>query len=97
MAVPKEVLLQADRLKAVVILRGGPVNIDKSYLIERGITIFNTNGKNAEGVAEYTIGLLLSFLRNIPESSSNLKDGVWKAGIMNMKEQGLNCIKKHLA
>jgi D-3-phosphoglycerate dehydrogenase len=93
-AVPREVLEQADRLKAVVILRGGPVNIDRAYLEERGITIYNTNGKNAEGVAEFTIGLLLSFLRNIPESSSFLKQGIWKPGYYEFERTGVELYTK---
>jgi D-3-phosphoglycerate dehydrogenase len=93
-AVPREVLEQADQLKAVVILRGGPVNIDKAYLEQRGITMFNTNGKNAEGVAEFTMGLLLSFLRNIPESSSFLKEGVWKPGYYEYERTGIELYTK---
>jgi D-3-phosphoglycerate dehydrogenase len=93
-AVPREVLEQADKLKAVIILRGGPVNIDKAYLEQRGITIYNTNGKNAEGVAEFTIGLLLSALRNIPESSAFLKEGVWKPGYYEYERTGVELYKK---
>lgn len=94
-AVPREVLEQADQLKAVVVLRGGPVNIDRAYLEERGITIFNTNGKNAEGVAEFTIALLLSFLRNIPESSAFLKNGIWKPGYYEFDRTGVELYKKN--
>jgi D-3-phosphoglycerate dehydrogenase len=93
-AVPRKALEQADQLKAVVVLRGGPVNIDKAYLEQRGITIFNTNGKNAEGVAEFTIGLLLSFLRNIPESSAFLREGVWKPGYYEYERTGVELYQK---
>ncbi|PZE22789.1 NAD(P)-dependent oxidoreductase [Paenibacillus xerothermodurans] len=93
-AVPREVLEQADALQAVVILRGGPVNIDRAYLEQRGITIFNTNGKNAEGVAEFTVGLLLSFLRSIPESSAFLKSGIWKPGYYEYERTGVELYTK---
>ncbi len=95
-AVPREVLEQADQLKAVVVLRGGPVNIDRAYLEERGITIFNTNGKNAEGVAEFTIALLLSFLRNIPESSTFFEKWNMEAGVLRIRSHGSGTVQKKL-
>lgn len=93
-ALPRKVLEKANSLEAVVVLRGGPVNIDQDYLKERKIKMFNTDGKNAEGVAEFTIGLLLSFLRNIPESSHFLENGRWKVGYYEYDRTGVEIFNK---
>lgn len=88
-ALPKGVLENANALKAIIGLRGGPENIDKAYAEQMGVTFYNTPSKNAQCVAEYTIGLLLSFLRNIPESASYLKKGVWKPSYYEYDRTGI--------
>jgi D-3-phosphoglycerate dehydrogenase len=88
-ALSKEVLENANALKVVITLRGGPENVDRAYAEQRGIKFYNTPGKNAQAVAEYTIGLLLSFLRNIPESSYYLKKGVWKPSYYEYDRTGI--------
>ncbi|MCF8568117.1 hypothetical protein LLE49_25670 [Alicyclobacillus tolerans] len=93
-ALPDEIIQQGNRLKAVIILRGGPINVDAAALKRRNIMIYNTLGKNKEGVAEYAIGLLLSFLRNITESSAYLKNGVWKPSYYEYERTGIELYQK---
>jgi D-3-phosphoglycerate dehydrogenase / 2-oxoglutarate reductase len=48
--------------------RGGPVNVDLAAARDRGVRVTTTPGKNAEAVADLTIGFLISLVRNVPAS-----------------------------
>lgn len=63
-----EVLDANPQLRLIGCLRGGPVNIDVAAAAERGVAVAITPGKNAEAVAELTIGFLISMVRNVPAS-----------------------------
>lgn len=76
-ALPAEVLEQADKLKYVISLRGGPANIDTAYMQDHGIELLNTSGKNAPAVAEFALGALLDFERGISRGSKMLESGQW--------------------
>ncbi len=66
-----------DKLKAVGVLRGGYENVNVTYANEKGITVFHTPGRNANAVADFTVGMLISECRNIAKSHKYLKDGQW--------------------
>lgn len=53
-------------IKLLACARGGPVNVDLDAARSAGIQITTTPGKNAEAVADLTIGFLISLLRNVP-------------------------------
>lgn len=71
-ALPASVLDEAEKLKLICCMRGGPVNLDLDYAKSKGIVCVNSPGKNAEGVAEYTVGLALAHIRHIPEGNAGL-------------------------
>ena len=71
-ALPASIIDEAKNLKLICCMRGGPVNLDLDYAKSKGILCSNSPGKNAEGVAEYTIGLALSHIRHIPEGTAGL-------------------------
>lgn len=75
--VTKEVMDASKKLKVVGCTRGGPVNIDVPAATKRGIPVINAPGRNAEAVADYTIGLILSLSRNITKAHYMLKNGRW--------------------
>lgn len=75
--VTKEVLEAGKRLKVVGCARGGPVNVDVDAATMMGIPIINTPGRNAEAVADYTLGLILAHSRNIARAHLLLKQGKW--------------------
>jgi D-3-phosphoglycerate dehydrogenase len=56
--------------------RGGPVNVDLEAAHERGVRITTTPGKNADAVADLTIGFLISLVRNVPASLRDVDDRV---------------------
>lgn len=66
--ITKRVISAAGRLKVVGVGRGGPVNINIKACTERGIPVVYAPGRNAEAVAEFTIGLIIAATRNIVTS-----------------------------
>jgi D-3-phosphoglycerate dehydrogenase / 2-oxoglutarate reductase len=56
---------QLDRLELIACLRSDPVNVDVAAATERGIPVVHTPGRNAEAVADFTLGLCLAAVRNI--------------------------------
>ncbi|MBX2835779.1 MAG: 2-hydroxyacid dehydrogenase [Gammaproteobacteria bacterium] len=68
---------QLPKLKFVGVSRGGPVNVDRAALNQRGIRLVNTPGRNASAVAEFTIGVLLGETRNIAYSHEAMKKNIW--------------------
>jgi len=73
-ALPASLIDEAKNLKLICCMRGGPVNLALDYAKSKGIVCTNSPGKNAEGVAEYTIGLALSHIRHIPDGSAGLQE-----------------------
>jgi D-3-phosphoglycerate dehydrogenase len=65
-------------LKMICVLRGGTENVDVPYATERGICVMNTPGRNARAVAEATLGMILSEVRNIARAHAQLKSGHWQ-------------------
>ncbi|MTT32334.1 phosphoglycerate dehydrogenase [Terrilactibacillus sp. BCM23-1] len=57
------------------------INLDQARL--RGITVTNAPRLNANGVAELTIGLIFSALRNIPNLNESTKKGYWERFVGN--------------
>ncbi|MDR1828776.1 MAG: hypothetical protein LBR29_10630 [Methylobacteriaceae bacterium] len=76
-ALPAAVIDGAEQLKAVIVLRGGPENIAIGSLRERGIRLLQTSGKNADGVAEFTLGALLDFERGFTYGNALLLQNRW--------------------
>lgn len=64
----KAVLEAASNLKYVGVLRGGIENVDCEVAQAKGVEVINTPGRNARAVAEFTMGMILSEVRNIARS-----------------------------
>ena len=77
--VDSDLLSVDDNIKLIVCTRGNPVNIDLDACRERGIVVTNTPHRNANAVAEFTIALMVSLLRRIPEAYSRLRRGEFTA------------------
>jgi D-3-phosphoglycerate dehydrogenase len=67
-------------LRLIVVGRGGPVNVDVAAAAEREITVAFAPGRNADAVAEYTLGLILALTRRIPTASRWVREGQWTSG-----------------
>lgn len=81
--ITKKLIDSCPNLKAVCVLRGGYENINLDYLNEKNILVFNTPGRNANAVADFTLGMILSECRNIAKSHYELKQGRWNRNYPN--------------
>jgi D-3-phosphoglycerate dehydrogenase len=54
-----------ENLEVVACLRSEPVNVDADAATTHNVAVVHTPGRNAEAVADFTLGLCLAMLRNI--------------------------------
>ncbi|MGD9045595.1 MAG: phosphoglycerate dehydrogenase [Desulfobacterales bacterium] len=88
----REVLTCCPKLKLISIWGTGTDNVDLEAARELGITVANTPGANALAVAEHTMALLFSVVRQIPYLDHEIRQGSWPRGEMvqlNNKVLGL--------
>jgi D-3-phosphoglycerate dehydrogenase len=79
--VTERVLNAADRLKLVVVCRGGPVNVNLDAAKARDVRVCFAPGRNAAATAEFTVGMLLAAVRRIPQAHDLLAaQGSWESG-----------------
>lgn len=75
--ITKKFIDNCKNLKIIGVLRAGVENINVRYASEKNILVFNTPGRNADAVADFTIGALISESRNIARGHLGLKNGQW--------------------
>ena len=75
--VPRSVIEAAPRLRALSKYGVGIEAIDLEAATERGIPVTNTPGANSLGVAEHTVALILSLLRQTPQLDRLVRAGRW--------------------
>jgi len=73
------VLAAAPRLRAIVVARAGVENVDLDAATAAGVAVANVAGRNASGVAELSIGLMLAEARDIARADASVKTGGWRA------------------
>ncbi len=66
--ITSELLAQLPNLKLIVTRTAGVDHIDLAACHRRKVAVVNSPGLNATSVAEFAFGLLLSYLRNLPEA-----------------------------
>jgi autoinducer 2 (AI-2) kinase len=79
------VIVEADLVHAEVIdgvhpkligaCRGDPVNVDLALATERGIPVFHTPARNADAVADLTLGFMIMLARHVYDAVHMLKGG----------------------
>ena len=68
-------------LVAIGSCRGDPTNVDIPAATESGIPVLRAPGRNADAVAEVTIGLLYAVNRGIVQADMDVRAGlVWRDG-----------------
>jgi len=82
----EEVLANAPKLKMIQRTGVGIDMLDKEAIKRRNIPVYVNAGVNARSVAEHTVTLILSCLKNLPLISTNVKNGIWKK-----QETGVSC------
>jgi D-3-phosphoglycerate dehydrogenase len=77
--VSRAVIEAGKKLKVIGVARAGWENIDVKAATEHDIVVVHIMGRNANAVAEHTIGLILCEMRNLARSHCALQSGVWIA------------------
>ena len=75
--VTQRVIAAAPHLRLIAQGTSGTDNIDHAAARERGITIINLPGSNADAVAELVIGLMIALTRTVPAYTRELVRGIW--------------------
>ena len=64
-------------VRLVATARGGPVNVDLDACAARGIPVVFTPARNADSVADFVLGALLSLTRGISAAERHLREQGW--------------------
>jgi len=75
--ISRKVIDHCKNLQIIGVLRSGYENINIRYATEKKILVYNTPGRNATAVADFTVGMLICECRNIAKSHMNMKNGHW--------------------
>ena len=76
-SIDRTALAAADRLRVIARYGVGVDAVDLEAAKEKGIIVTNTPGANSGSVAELTVGMMISLLRNIPAAAQATKTGEW--------------------
>lgn len=71
------------KLKIAGVCRAGLENVNIEEATKRGILVFNVQGRNAEAVSDYAVGLMLAESRNIARAHYAVKNGEWRKTFSN--------------
>ena len=74
----EELFQEARPLRFVGICRNSLHHVDLDAATEHGVVVVNTPARNAQGVAEHTLGLMLSLARRIPQAHRYVVEGGWQ-------------------
>jgi len=75
--ITRKVIENAPRLKVISRYGVGVDRVDLEAAREKGVTVCNTPGVNANGVADLAFALLLSIARKVPLLDRKTKEGEW--------------------
>jgi len=83
-----KVLAKAVNLKYIAVAFTGLDHIDLEYCKSRNIEVANTPGYSTNAVAELTVGMMISGLRNFNSLEKNLLEGLDRAGFLGSELHG---------
>lgn len=72
--IPRELIIAAENLKFIAVMRGGCDNLDIESLDEKNVKIVNAAWRSSNSVADATVGMILAETRNIARSYAALKN-----------------------
>jgi D-3-phosphoglycerate dehydrogenase len=81
--VPAAVVEAGRELKAIGVARGGWENVNVGAATRCGVPVVHIVGRNANTVAEFTVGMMVSEMRNIARSDCVMRGGVWYSGFVD--------------
>jgi D-3-phosphoglycerate dehydrogenase len=77
--ISRRIIEHAKKLKIIARHGVGVDNIDLKAAMDNGVIVTFTPNANAESVADFTIGLIFSAARRIPQACLSTKQGKWEA------------------
>jgi D-3-phosphoglycerate dehydrogenase len=75
--IDRDLLGENPKIKFVGRAGAGLDMVDVTYLTEKGIHVLHASEGNRDAVGEFTVGALLSLMRNIPRANTEVRDRVW--------------------
>jgi phosphoglycerate dehydrogenase-like enzyme len=78
----ERVFSQSPRLRLLSIWGTGTDNVDLDAAAKRGVTVTNTPGVAAVGIAEHSLALMLALARRLPQLDQETRRGGWPRGEM---------------
>ena len=75
--ITEQIIRTASKLELIHVCRSGPGNVDLEAATARGIPVLVTPGRNADSVADFTVGMLLSITRKISTADQHLRSQDW--------------------
>lgn len=88
MPLKEDVIENASHLKYIDIAFTGVDHVPVALAKSKGILVSNASGYSTQSVAELTLGMVLSLLRNIPAAHERCKSGKTKDGIVGCELHG---------
>ncbi len=83
-----QVISACEHLKFIDVAFTGIDHVDLEAAKSKGIKVSNAAGYSTEAVAELTICLMLSLLRNVPQVEARCRDGKTKDGLVGCEIMG---------
>ncbi|WP_070040878.1 2-hydroxyacid dehydrogenase [Robinsoniella peoriensis] len=88
MPLRQEVIRNCSHLKFIDVAFTGVDHVDLEAAKEVGAALSNASGYSNESVAELTLGMILSLLRNVPQVEARCRDGKTKDGLVGFELKG---------
>ena len=76
-SVDRDLLGERPTLRFVGRAGAGLDMLDRDFLAEKGISVLHASEGNRDAVGEFTVGLLLSLLRKIPQADRGVRELIW--------------------
>ncbi len=73
-----EVFEDPSPLRFIGVCRNATNQVDMDAAADRGVTVVNAPGRNANAVAELVMGLALALTRHIPAGHAYVREGAWE-------------------
>ena len=88
MPLKQEVIRNCSHLKFIDVAFTGVDHVDLNAAKEMGAALSNASGYSNESVAELTLGMMLSLLRNVPQVDARCREGKTKDGLVGFELKG---------
>jgi len=75
--IDKQIIDKSSQLRFIARIGAGMENIDIEYAKSKNIACINSPEGNADAVAEYVIASILSLLRNLKKTDTEVRQGIW--------------------